>query len=159
MIGADERGTHRRRAAAPAFTLVETLAVIAIVATVASVSLVGVRGMMSMAAEREALRAVEEADWIARLTARCGDRTTLTVDDADGALVVRAGRDHRLVARRELREGMSVALAAEDGSTLAAVHFDGAGRSVDYVATVHGLNRVWRSRVGGLTGFIRIEVD
>lgn len=142
---------------APAFTLLEVLATVALLGLVMATCLAGLGGVLDGASQREAVAMARDADARARIAARSLGAVRVAAVDDGRAIEVRTAGGEALV-RRELPHGFAARFVAEDGSALAVVSVDAAGRSVDHVVRIDGPRGGRAVRVAGLTGWTR-EVD
>lgn len=136
----------------PAFTLIESLAVVALLALAVSTLAVGIAPSAESARLREARSAVLDADARARVLAQRGNVMLLALDE--NAVWARDATDPRAepLVYRSLPAGVSVR-GTTDGRPWAALRIGTDGRSEDYVLTVAAGGRASETVVAGLTGY------
>jgi type II secretory pathway pseudopilin PulG len=137
-------------------TLIEVLAVITILALAAGVLGGGVLEGSRGHRLRQAEGSVREIDDLARLLARRGQPTIISIAERGTAIVARKLESRHQMARRELPEGVTARLEADhDGYVLVS----GGGASRDYAVHLSLGDRQSRIAVAGATGWIIRERD
>jgi prepilin-type N-terminal cleavage/methylation domain-containing protein len=143
----------------PAFTLIETLAVVVLFSLATTLGLWSLVGAGEAARLGEAASLAREADALARLWARGGQSVELVSTDSELIVASSAGPLTTLRLPASVRVEFALDSGpASDPTPGAGIRFDRAGRSPDYRVLVRGSAAAKRFAVAGITGlFVRID--
>jgi type II secretory pathway pseudopilin PulG len=139
---------------APAFTLVETLAVIALVALAVMFGAVHLSGATRRARLDAALHVLAQADAMARTRALSGEPTVLCIESEGVEVVVLERRSGMDASRQRLPSGFLAGYSSLDGHRLPCLEFDAEARCADHERVLTTGGRVAAAvRVSGVTGW------
>jgi type II secretory pathway pseudopilin PulG len=146
-------GTKRCRGARPAFTLLETLAVVVLLALAAATVGARLTGSNTLARVRATAAAAQEADARARLLAVSHGRVAIQVEPGSGDLIAVVDGERSATLRAPAGMARFDLFHGTTGQPLSLVWIDSRGRSEDYSASCSLEGRVARWSVAGLSGW------
>ncbi len=136
-----------------AFTFIELLSVVVLLALAASVGAVAVAGASDSARIRSAAAMLRGLDSRARLSAQTGG--PVVIESSDDGRIVSVRREHDVLSRIKLPDGVRVCLADPEGVRVVhAVRIGSHGRCGDYGFVLRHGEIVSRWTVNGATGWV-----